>query len=123
MEICKEGERQKGESPHLVERGCLKQHMNALCNSCKKHLTRTVNTKEFKRLQLAVFCRHRNCVPGYRNCVMERLRLKALIQLQVTQLVEWLLANVKARAAWERAVEEIRCVLQVGSQSIANRAL
>ena len=77
--------------------------MNALCNSCKKHLTCTVNTKEFKRLQLAVFSRHRNCVPGYRNCVMERFRLKALIQPEVTPSEEWLLANVKTRAAgWER---------------------
>lgn len=29
--------------------------MYVLCKSCKKHLIRTVNTKVFKRLQLAVF--------------------------------------------------------------------
>jgi len=35
---------------------------------------------------------------------MERFRLKALIQPQVTPSEEWLLANVKTRAAagWER---------------------
>ena len=98
----REMERRQGDVPHLLEGECLEQHMNALCNSCKKHLTCTANTKEFKRLQLAVLSRNRNCVPGYRNCVMERFRLKALNQAQVTPSEEWLLANVKTRAAWER---------------------
>lgn len=97
--------------------------MNALCNSCKKLLTCTVNTKEFKKLQLAVFYRHRNCVPGYRNCVMERFRLKALIQPQVTPSEEWLLANVKTRAAWERGWKRYDVYCRWGSQSIAHRAL
>jgi len=47
----------------------MKQYLNALCNSFKKRLTRTINTKEFKGLQLAASSRHRNCFPGYRNCV------------------------------------------------------
>ena len=97
--------------------------MNALCNSCKKHLTCTAFTKEFKRLQLAILSRHRNCVPGYRNCVMERFRLKALIQAQVTPSEEWLLANVKTRAAWERGWKRCDVYCRWVSQSVANRTL
>jgi hypothetical protein len=55
---------------------------------------------------------------------MERFRLKALIQPQVTPSEEWLVANAKTmEEGRERGWKRYDVYCRWGSQSIANRAL
>lgn len=82
----------------------------ALLILARESLTRTVNIKEFKRLQLAVSSRHRNCVPcsGF---VLWNVSSERSNSSSTDVARNPLVLNVKA---WEHGVQEIGCLLQVG---------
>jgi hypothetical protein len=66
-EIWKSGkrERKRWVVAHLVERKCLKQHMNALYNSCKKKPDMNC---EYKRIQKVAI-----------SCLFEALELRSML--------------------------------------------